>query len=193
MNLFSILSWLTNKADALYYHAVKQSFAGIGNGVYIGWLSQLVGAKYIHVSDGVSIGRGTYLCAWDNYQGQSFTPEIQIGEKVVIAPFAHITACRHISIGRNTLIGKWVTITDNAHGNSNKECLFTPPLQRNLYSKGAVVIGENVWIGDKATILPGVTIGDGAIIGASAVVTKDIPPYSVAVGNPARIINKTKD
>ena len=55
-----------------------------------------------------------------------------------------------------------------------------------------VVIGENVWIGDKATILPGVSIGDGAVIGANAVVTKDVPPYSVVVGNPAKIINKVK-
>ena len=67
-----------------------------------------------------------------------------------------------------------------------------PPVSRPLVSKGKVVIGENVWIGDKATILPGVSIGDGSVIGANAVVTKDVPPYSVVVGNPARIINKVK-
>lgn len=67
-----------------------------------------------------------------------------------------------------------------------------PPILRPLTSKGKVTIGRNVWIGDKATILPGITIGDGAIIGANAVVTHDVPPLSVAVGNPARIIEKTK-
>lgn len=57
-----------------------------------------------------------------------------------------------------------------------------------IYSKGAIVIGDNVWIGEKAAILAGVTIGEGAIIGANAVVTKNIPPYSIAAGIPARII-----
>jgi acetyltransferase-like isoleucine patch superfamily enzyme len=95
-----------------------------------------------------------------------------------------------IIIGNNLLTGKWVTITDNAHGTTDKEALLSPPIERLLSSKGPVIIGNNVWIGDKATILPGVTIGDGAIIGANAVVTKDVPPYSVVVGNPARIIKK---
>lgn len=58
-----------------------------------------------------------------------------------------------------------------------------------MKSKGGVVIGKNVWIGDKATILPGVVVGDGAIIGANAVVTKNVPANSVVVGNPARVVN----
>lgn len=57
-------------------------------------------------------------------------------------------------------------------------------------SKGEVVIGNAVWIGDSVVILPGVTVGNGAVIGAGSVVTKPIPPYAVAVGNPARVIRK---
>lgn len=63
-----------------------------------------------------------------------------------------------------------------------------PPAKRLIYSKGEIIIEDNVWIGDKATILAGVKIGEGSVIGANTVVTKDIPPYSVAVGNPVRII-----
>lgn len=55
-------------------------------------------------------------------------------------------------------------------------------------TKGDVVIGNDVWIGNNATVLSGVTIGDGAVIGAHAVVAKDVPPYAVAVGNPARVV-----
>ena len=62
-----------------------------------------------------------------------------------------------------------------------------PPIKRKIYSKGPVIIGKNVWIGDKATTLPGVTIGDGAVIGANTVVTKDVPPFCIVVGNPATI------
>jgi acetyltransferase-like isoleucine patch superfamily enzyme len=60
-------------------------------------------------------------------------------------------------------------------------------------SKGDIIIGNDVWIGYHATILSGVTIGDGAVVGAGAVVTKDIPPYGIAVGNPARLIRKRFD
>lgn len=62
--------------------------------------------------------------------------------------------------------------------------------KQKLTVKGDTIIGNDVWIGQKAVILPGVKIGDGAIIGAYAVVAKDIPPYTVAVGNPARIVKK---
>lgn len=75
---------------------------------------------------------------------------------------------------------------DNDHGNTNKESLMIPPIERKLVSKGPIVIGNHVWIGDKVTILSGVTIGEGAVIAANAVVTKDVPAYSVVVGNPAK-------
>ena len=68
-----------------------------------------------------------------------------------------------------------------------------PPAKSDLPLKGNTLIGNDVWIGQNAVILPGVHIGDGAIIGANAVVGSDIPPYSVAVGNPARVIRKRFD
>lgn len=190
MSLLAIIEHTRVKIDSLYDHAVRHRFASIGKGVYIGRLAQLVGPQHIHIADGVSIGRGCFLLALDNYQGQHLTPCVTIGKNVIIGPCCHITSINGITIGNHTLIGKWVTITDNAHGSTPE--LSTPPILRPLTSKGKVTIGRNVWIGDKATILPGITIGDGAIIGANAVVTHDVPPLSVAVGNPARIIEKTK-
>ena len=80
-----------------------------------------------------------------------------------------------IEIGDGFVSGKWVTITDNGHGDSSYENLTKPVSQRPIISKGSVIIGKNVWVGDKATILPGVTIGDGVIVGANSVITKDIP------------------
>ena len=67
-----------------------------------------------------------------------------------------------------------------------------PPVERELISKGPVIIGNNVWIGRNVTIMSGVTVGDGAVIGANAVVTHDVPAYSIAVGCPAKVIRRIK-
>lgn len=113
---------------------------------------------------------------------------MRIGEECHFGAFNHITCTNKIQIGNRLLTGKWVTITDNSHGTTDLDSLHIDPIKRPIYSKGPVIIGDNVWIGDKATILPGVTIGDGAVIAANAIVTKDVPAYCVAAGNPARII-----
>ena len=79
-------------------------------------------------------------------------------------------------------------INDNLHGEITYEQLRIMPKDRQLISKGPITIGKNVWIGEMAIILGGVTIGEGAIIGAHAVVTKDVPAYSVVAGIPAKVI-----
>lgn len=80
-------------------------------------------------------------------------------------------------------------ITDNSHGeNISINELNISPHERNIFSKGTVIIGDNVWTGKNVCIMPNVKIGNGAIIGANSVVTHNIPPYSVAVGSPAKVI-----
>ena len=150
-----------------------------------------LGESCIHIGVGTHIGEYSYLTAWEHTSaGDDFNPEIRIGENCCFGAWNHITATNKIQIGNNLLTGKWVTITDNSHGETNFETLQMPPIMRPITSKGPVIIGNNVWIGDKVTILPGVTVGDGAIIAANAVVTKDVPAYSVAAGNPAKIIKQ---
>ncbi len=70
---------------------------------------------------------------------------------------------------------------------------MAPPAPSDLPLKGDTVVGNDVWIGQNATILPGVRIGDGAIIGASSVVGGDVPPYTVVAGNPARALRRRFD
>ena len=137
-------------------------------------------------------GKRSYIDVDGKIKEQILSPVLNIGDNCAFGAYNHITCCNSISIGNNLLTGKWVTITDNAHGNSNKDSLNIHPLRRQILSKGPVVIGNNVWIGEKATILPGVTIGDGAIIAANAVVTKDVQAYSVVAGIPAVVVNSCK-
>ena len=82
-----------------------------------------------------------------------------------------------------------MTISDNSHERTDMNDIKMAPAKRPIYSKGPVVIIDNVWIGDKATVLAGVTIGESAVIGVNTVVTKDVPPYSIVVWSPMRIIN----
>ena len=93
-----------------------------------------------------------------------------------------IAAIDHVSIGQNTYMGTYVSITDNAfHELAPERRLERPESQ-------PVVIGNNVWIATRVIILPGVTIGDGAAIGAGSIVTKDVPPRSLAIGVPAKVV-----
>ena len=94
-----------------------------------------------------------------------------------------------IEIGDGCLFGDNVLITDNYHGNNSKEQMSIMPIERALFSKGPVKIGNNVWVGRNVCIMPGVTIGDGAVIGANSVVTKDVESGSVVAGVPAKILN----
>lgn len=152
---------------------------------------RLLGERHISIGDFTHLGNGCVLAAWEHTaDGGTHTPEIRIGANCSIGEYNNITATNQIAIGDNLLTGRWVTITDNSHGATDTESLQMAPLMRPIVSKGSVIIGKNVWIGDKATILPGVTIGDGVVIGANSVVTKDVPAYSVVAGNPARVVKQ---
>lgn len=158
-----------------------------GKDILIGRSFHLRGGKHIIVGDNFFIDNFCTLTAWEFYGTEKLHPEIRVGNNCHIGEYNHITSTNKIIIGDGLLTGRWVTITDNSHGKTDYASLLEPPIERKIYSKGPVIIGNNVWIGDKATILPGVTIGDGAVIGANTVVTKDVPPFCIIVGNPATI------
>lgn len=175
---------------------ICKDFASWGEASRMRQIGLLHGTKYIRVGKHVFFGSGIYLTAWDKYQfvsdgeiqTQQFSPQIVIGDNCSFGAMNHISACFSIIIGDNCLTGKWVSIVDNDHGSTDVDSMQLPPRLRPLNVKGAVTIGNNVWIGDKATILSGVTIGDGAIIAANSVVTKDVLPNTIVAGVPAKNI-----
>ena len=175
---------------AVYSLWIQLEFGKVGRNVYIGKIDLLKGAQYISLADNVSISERCIIEVYDSYHEQKFAPILTIGTNSHIGDGGHITCINRVQIGNNVLMGRKIFITDNAHGASERDLLDTAPNKRPLTSKGPVIIEDNVWIGEMVCIMPGVRIGKSSIIGANAVVTKDIPPYSVAAGNPARIVKQ---
>jgi acetyltransferase-like isoleucine patch superfamily enzyme len=120
----------------------------------------------------------------------------EIGDYSIGDPVIRLYNASPLKIGKYSSIAVGVTFIIG--GNHNIEAVTTSFLDRTKgpgpaeypYTRGDIVIGSDVWVGGNAIILSGVTIGDGAVIGAGSVVVEDVPAYSVAVGNPARLVRK---
>ncbi len=118
---------------------------------------------------------------------------LHIGKNIQINDYVHITAMKNVTIGDNVLMASKIYISDCSHGSylgdENDSHPKTIPKDRPLFSK-PVVIKDNVWLGEFVSVLPGVTIGTGTIVGANSVVSKSLPDYVIAVGSPAKPIKK---
>lgn len=147
------------------------------------------GRKFIKVSKGFTTGVGCRIEAYpeDNETTMFF------GENFQMNDYVHITAMEKVQIGNNVLFASKIYVSDCSHGSysgdDNDSAPDTIPHDRKLYSK-PVVIEDNVWLGEFVSVLPGVTIGKGTIVGANSVVSKSLPPHVIAVGTPAKPIKK---
>jgi acetyltransferase-like isoleucine patch superfamily enzyme len=111
---------------------------------------------------------------------------IEIGSATYIGPYTCLAGPGPIVIGKNCLIGSHSGIYGNNHNFGDRQ---QPIAEQGITCKG-IAIEDDCWLGSGVRVLDGVTIGKGSVIGAGAVVTKDIPPYSVAVGVPAKVISQ---
>lgn len=149
------------------------------------------GKQYIKIGKGFTTG---FNCRLDAFNINNLNEKylIEIGENVEINDDVHIGAVEKIVIGDNVLIASKVYISDHNHGSYKGEEQDSPmsmPKKRKIYSS-PIKIERNVWIGEFVSILQGVTVGEGSIIGTMSVVTKDIPPYTIVVGSPAKPIKR---
>ena len=177
--IYFIAGSITDAAASLKTRGAwyKHKFCSVGSGLEVGskvgicGLGKVIAGQNLHLSKKVGLN--------------AFTPqsEIQLGDGVLIGESTFIGAHGQVTIGDNTMIAAEVVIIDTDwHGIDGQ-----PPKEE------PVRIGSHVWIGLRAIILEGVTIGDNAIVGAGSVVTKPVAPNTIVAGNPARLIRETKN
>lgn len=144
---------------------------------------KIQGAQFISIEKGVFIHDFTWLGA---YSIEGNKPELRFEEGVCVGHFNHFSCSQKIVLEKNVLTADKVFITDNTH---SFEDIGKPIMHQPLKILKPVIIGEGAWIGENVSIL-GASVGKNSIIGANSVVTKDIPDYCVAVGNPAKVIKR---
>ncbi|MGT2887235.1 acyltransferase [Streptococcus didelphis] len=150
------------------------------------------GLKYMSIGNNFKLGYFSKLEAWDYHNNKQFSPMISIGNNVSFGSNCHIGIINSLEINDNVLIGSNVLIIDHNHGLNNDSDYKIAPNNRFLFSKGPIIIEENVWIGENVSILPGVTIEQNSIIAAGSVVTKNVPANTIFGGNPAKFLKNLK-
>lgn len=178
----------------------------IGNSVNIQHFVELIGTPSIEIGNQVSLLKQVQINALGHPNNKVYIKDrvrlergvdirslydthIIIDENAYIGPYVVITGTGDIKIGKNCLIAPHCGIFANSH-------IFTDPTlpieEQGVTSKG-IVIEDDCWLGHNVTVLDGVKIGKGSIIGAGSVVNQNIPPFSIAVGTPAKIIKNRLD
>ena len=178
----------------------RRRFRSCGKNVNIGVGVTIIGAENISVGDNVSICNDVTICAHGSVtigSGVTITQRvyldtegddgyINIGNDVYIGTGTSLFGHHGLEIGDNSLLAQNISLTPYSH-------IFEDP-DRPIIAQGGhtrkVTIGRDCYIGMNVTILYSADIGDGSVVGSGTVVVKPIPPYSVAVGNPARVIRK---
>ena len=152
----------------------------------------LFGLRYMEFGDQVEMHFNARVQCIDYFQptDQHFKPRLILHDHVVVQAMCHIGCIDRVEIGEWSTMGARCYITDHTHGGTSREELLLPPRKRPLVSRGPVKIGKYVHLGEGVCVMPGVTIGDYSVVGAGAVVTRDIPPFSIAVGSPAKVIKQ---
>lgn len=145
------------------------------------------GKERITVGKDCYFGPGSEIIALNNHFSQQLDSSLTIGNHVRMTARVRITCAGKIQIGNDVLMAPEVFISDHNHGmDPEYKGGYSP---QSLIIKN-VIIEDGVWLGQRVCVLPGVTIGNHSIIGAASVVTHNIPPYTIAVGSPAKVVKK---
>ena len=178
--------WSLATSRLLYEQMLRYRCQVHGRVVLDGDMPLVYGPGDIVIGDGVIISnRNTWVVGLKVYPDA----KLEIGDRVTLGYMNLISVAKSVRIGNDCLFAGEVKILDNnSHSLDYVQRRANAPLEPE--DVAPVVIEDDVWIGTNCMVLKGVTIGRGAVIAAGAVVTKDVPPFTVAAGNPARVIKR---
>ena len=143
--------------------------------------------QHISIGNNVSILQRAALCPLHKHNTRDYPSEIKIGNNVSIGAYNRIASAYSVTIEDDVLFAAFVHVTDHSHG---YEDINQPIYKQDIIHKGPVVIKKGTWLAFGCHVLSGVTIGEHCVVAANSVVTKDVPPYSVVAGNPAKVVKR---
>jgi acetyltransferase-like isoleucine patch superfamily enzyme len=181
MKAINVYTIFKNERDRLFSRLVSGSFDAFGHGSHIALPTQIEGAGRISIGSDVFVGPGSWLLAL------GADGRLVIGDGTAMSGYCVLSAARELRVGRDVLFGRNVHVSDHRHGTAMNGVAIR---QQPLEDERPVLIGDACWLGQNVVVLPGVTIGAGAIVGANSVVRDDVPPGRIAVGAPARVVRE---
>lgn len=169
------------RSQILFRFKVTRNGGTIDNGLYAYQLD------YVSVGKNIKMKRNWRIECYTYFGHKILNPQLIIGDNVIINFGFTAFVADIIKIGSNCIFAANVTLVSENHGiNPESE----QPYHAQSLTTGPIFIGEGCWIGQNVVVLPNVNIGAKCVVGANSVVTKDIPPYSIAVGIPAKVIKQ---
>lgn len=164
-------------------YALKINY--IGQDSKVGLLHNFLNGKYISIGSHSIIGRYSKLQCFDKFNNIEYYPSIKIGNNCSLGQNVTIWSADKVIIEDDVTIASYCTIVNENHGINPEEQLS---YRNQTLTTAPIRIQEGTWIGERCVILPGVNIGKKCVIGSGSIVTKSIPDYTMAVGNPAKVI-----
>jgi len=188
MNFFRLQNWFSGfngVKHRFYTTLVRGGFGAMGRSCVVQVPMRCTNPGRIFLGDRVFVGADAWIDCFAT-PDEKLSPRIDVGDDTMIGYHSHIMAIGHLKIGKHVLIADKVYISDNMH---SFEDVGKPIMEQGLTHR-PVEIEDEVWLGENVCVLPGVRIGRHSVVGCNSVVTKDIPPYCVAAGAPAKIIRR---
>lgn len=155
-------------------------FTSTPKNLYFGTFPRIMNSRSIKLGNNIKFGIFSRIECYSAINNNKSS--LHIGNGSSFGDYIHIGCANKIIIGNFVLGGSHILITDHSHGIPKQDMLDknnTPPIQREISSKGSIIIGNNVWLSDGVTILAGADIGEGAIIAANTIVKSKVPPFTI--------------
>lgn len=165
----------------LRWRKLMKSCSNIDSFAGLHFQGKLVNPQFMKIGSNIAIGKGFILHC---FHTEKTKPQLVIGDNFWARDNLTIFCAEKVVIGKDVTLAKDIFISDENHGINP----MTDSYRKNPLETKEVVIGDGCWLGEKVCVLPGVCIGKKTIIGAGSVVTKDIPEYCIAAGNPCKVI-----